>query len=189
MALSIRHIIKQNSGNSSSTVSELQSLLDQIMDFSSAVRELSHGLHPLLLRHAGIKAALKSLQEKFEKNHRIRLNLLVAAELPRLSDEVALCIFRIAQESLQNVVKHSGAGTVTVVLAYAQGPIRLTISDTGRGFVRSQATHRDGLGLPSMEARALAVGGRFNISSSPGAGTEVCLTIPIHEGVSKTKVQ
>src|SRR5262249_10146303 len=61
MALSIRHILKQSSGNSNSSVTEMQNLFEQIMDFSSAVRELSHGLHPLLLRHAGIKAALKSL--------------------------------------------------------------------------------------------------------------------------------
>jgi signal transduction histidine kinase len=182
LALSVRHIIKQYSANSNFTLSELQNVFQQIMEFSTTVRELSHGLHPLLLRHTGIRAGLKSLQEKLERTHGIRMNLVVPEELPRLPDEVALCIFRVAQESLQNVVKHSGAERVTVVLARARDRIRLTVSDTGGGFVRSAAIEK-GLGLPSMEARALSVGGCLTVNSSPGSGTEICLTVPFQDGV------
>jgi two-component system NarL family sensor kinase len=189
MALSIRQIFRQSSDNSNSLTKEQQSILDQITELSTALRDLSHGLHPPLLRHVGIKGALKSLREQFEKMHGIRTDLTVAAELPRLSDEVALCLFRIAQESLQNVAKHSGAGSATIVLDRTPRHIRLTVSDTGRGFIRSEAIRKGGLGLLSMEARALCIGGRLTVDSSPGAGTEIRLTIPRPERVSMIRVQ
>ncbi|HYR41395.1 MAG TPA: sensor histidine kinase [Terriglobia bacterium] len=189
MALSIRQIFKQGSGNSSSITQEHHKILDQITELSSALRDLSHGLHPPVLRHLGIKAALRGLHEKFETTHGIHMNLMVVAELRRLPDEVALCIFRITQESLQNVVKHSGADTVTVVLDRTPSQVRLTVSDTGRGFIRSEAIRKGGLGLLSMEARALCIGGRLTVDSAPGAGTEIRLTIPRQERVSMVRVQ
>ena len=179
MALSVRHIIKQNSASAKPVQNELDNLFEQIMDCSRAVRELSHGLHPSVLHHIGIGAALKSLQEKFEENNHVQMKLAVAEDLSRLSDDVALCIFRVAQECLQNVIKHSGADQVTVVLAHPQGRIRLTVSDNGRGFVQSEAVWKGGLGLPSMEARARSMAGRLTINTSPRGGTEICLTLPM----------
>jgi signal transduction histidine kinase len=181
MALSIRQVLKQGFDNSLDTSQELHKVLDQIADLSTSLRDLSHGLHPPLLRHIGIKAALKALREKFERTYSIRMALTVAADLPRLPDEVALCIFRITQESLQNVAKHSGADRVTVVLDQEAGKIRLAISDRGSGFVRAEAINNGGLGLLSMEARALCVGGRLVVNSSPSTGTEIQLAIPLHD--------
>jgi signal transduction histidine kinase len=188
MALSTHRIIKQTAGNPQVS-SDLQNLLQEIIDFSKAARELSHGLDTTLLRHAGIKAALEALREKFEEVHGIRVNLVIAEEMPRIADQVALCIFRMAEESLQNVAKHSGAATATVVLAAGPGRIRLTVSDTGRGFIQSEATLNSGLGLPSMEARAHSVEGQLNINTSRGAGVEVSLTIPIQDDVSRNRVR
>jgi signal transduction histidine kinase len=183
MAFSIRQVIKQNSDNSTSSTRKQHKILDQITDLSNALRDLSHGLHPPLLRHVGIKAALKSLHENFEKTHGIQMELIFVGELPRLPDEVELCIFRITQESLQNVAKHSGADKATIVVDRTPGQIRLTVSDTGRGFIRSEAIQKGGLGLLSMEARALCIGGRLTVDSSPGAGTAIRLTIPLQERV------
>ena len=177
MALSIRQIIKQNCENQNA--SELNKIIDQIVDLSAAMRDLSHRLHPPLLRYVGIKVALKSLCDSFEKTHGIPTELIGVEELPRVSDELALCIFRVTQESLQNVAKHAGADKVTVIVEHTPRQIRLTISDTGRGFVRSDVVHKDGLGLLSMKARALCIGGHVTINSSAAAGTEVCLTIPL----------
>jgi two-component system NarL family sensor kinase len=181
MALSIRQIIKQSPDPSSAMTHELHKIFDQVADLSTALRDLSHGLHPPLLRYLGIKAALKSLHEQFEKTTGIQVHFMVGNELPRLPDEMALCIFRVTQESLHNVAKHSRARRVTVALDRTPRQIRLTVSDTGRGFIRSQAIHNCGLGLLSMEARALCIGGRLTVNSSPGAGTEICLTVPLLE--------
>ncbi len=176
MALSIRQIIKQRGENSST--SELYKIIDQIADLSTAMRDLSHGLHPPLLRHVGIKAALKSLSDSFQKTHGIATELVGVAELPRISDEMSLCIYRVTQESLQNVAKHAGADKVTITLDHTPRQIRLRVSDTGRGFVRSDVLHKGGIGLLSMEARALCIGGHLTVNSSADAGTEVRLTIP-----------
>jgi signal transduction histidine kinase len=182
MALSLRQIITQASGNPDSNVSELNKIFNQVTDLSAAVRDISHGLHPLLLGHVGIKAALKSLHETFEKTYGIRTSLTVADELSKLQYKVALCIFRVAQECLRNVAKHSGAERVTISLGCVRGNVCLTVSDTGRGFIRSEAIRKGGLGLLSMEARARSVGGRLTVKSSPEAGAEIRLTIPFQEG-------
>jgi len=178
MALSIRHVIKQNGKNSGR--SELDKVIEQIVDLSVAMRDLSHRLHPPLLRHVGIKGALKSLCDSFQKTYGIPTELLGMAELPRVSDEIALCIFRVSQECLQNAAKHADAASVTVILDHTPRQIRLTVSDTGKGFVRSSVIHKGGLGLLSIEARALCIGGQLAVNSSAGIGTEVCLTIPLH---------
>src|ERR1051326_907884 len=181
MALSLRQIIKETSGVGSN-LCELNAVLQQVTELSAAVRDISHGLHPLLLRHVGIGAALKSLHETFEKTHGIRTHLTVAEQLSQLPYKVALCIFRVAQESLRNVAKHSGADRVTIMLRSVSGHICLTVSDTGGGFIQSKAIQKGGLGLLSMEAWALSVGARLTVNSSPEAGTEIRLTIPFRDG-------
>jgi signal transduction histidine kinase len=187
MALSVRQIIKQSRDNS--VTAGLQKIIEQIADLSAAMRDLSHGLHPPLLRHIGIKAALKSLRDSFEKTHGIRTELVGVAELPRVSDEMALCIFRVIQESLQNVAKHARADRVAITLHHTPRQIRLTVSDTGRGFVRSDVIQKGGLGLLSMEARALSIGGHLTVNSSAVAGTEVCLTVPLRNAASAVTVR
>jgi signal transduction histidine kinase len=127
----------------------------------------------------GIKGVLTTLKETFQKLHGIRVNLFMPAELPRVSEEVALCIFRITQESLQNVAKHSGANAVTVALGLPLKSIRLTVSDTGRGFIKSEAIQKGGIGLLAMESRAVSLRGTLIVNSSPGAGTKVALTLPL----------
>jgi signal transduction histidine kinase len=179
LALSVRQIQKQSADNST-TSHELSGVIDQIMGFAAAVSELSHGVYPIVLRHAGIGVALKSLQHTLERSHDIRLDLKIAPDLPQLRDDVSLCIFRIAQEALQNVVKHSGAKRVSVTLARVPGGICLTVSDTGCGF-RQCELQKVGLGLQTMNARALSVGGRLVVNSSPGNGTEILLRIPIRK--------
>jgi two-component system, NarL family, sensor kinase len=179
MALSIRQIIDQKKEHPG-RFHDLNRILDEIGTLSNALRDLSHGLQPPVLRYAGIGPALRWLCEKFGANG-IDVDLAIPEELPRLPEEKELCIFRIAQESLQNVVKHSGAGKVRIALDYEPHHAQLTIFDNGRGFIRSEAIDRRGLGLLSMEARALCVRGRLVVASSPGIGTTVRLRIPLQE--------
>jgi len=182
LALSIRQAMKH--ADSSSNTQELAKTFDQLMDLSSVVRDLSHGLHPPLLQHVGIKAALRSHLENFQKVHGIRTGLAVSEGLTRLPCDIALCIFRVAQEALQNAAKHSGASQVNVSVVSTPRYIRLTVIDRGVGFLQSDAAARDGLGLLSMEARAIAVGGHLSVNSTPRSGTVVTLTIPLRQSHS-----
>jgi signal transduction histidine kinase len=179
MALFIRQIIEQHKEGSVSK--DLYRVLDEIKTLSNTLRDLSHGLQPPLLRYGGIRPALKSLCEKFETVNGTQMEFFSPAEFPRLSAQQEHCIFRVAQESLQNVVKHSGADRVRIVLDREPHQIQLTISDNGHGFVRSETTAQQGLGLLSMEARALCVRGHLVVNSSLGTGTKISLTIPFQE--------
>jgi len=188
ISLSVRQFMKRPKDCADGNSSELQKVLREVVDLASALRNISHWLHSPTLRHLGIGAALKALRESFEKTYRIRIDLAIPASLPRLSDEVELCIFRVSQECLQNVAKHSGAGAAKIVLEHTASQIRLIVSDAGAGFDRSKAIHDGGLGLLSMEERAQSLRGQLSVNTAPGAGTEVCLTIPMRHDPAEPTV-
>jgi signal transduction histidine kinase len=99
---------------------------------------------------------------------------------------VALNLFRVTQEALQNIAKHSGANNVFVSLAVAEGSIRLTIQDDGKGFDPDSTKSKGGLGLISMTERARLIGGTLSITSKPGAGVSIELLVPLPKsGVKK----
>jgi len=181
MALSIREIMKRYPENFDPSLHELNRILAGITDLSTALRNLSHCLHPPHLHYVGISVALKSLREGFEKTYGIRMDVVVPAVPVRLPDEVELCIFRITQECLQNIAKHSRADKVSIVFEHTSKHMRLTVSDTGRGFSPSAVSQNGGLGLQSMEERALSIGGRLAVHSSPGSGAKISLTVPIQK--------
>jgi two-component system, NarL family, sensor kinase len=180
LAFSIRNIMGRRSKNSSSNQAVNQVIRD-LTDLSNATRDLSHRLQPPVLRYAGISAALKQLCDEFEKVLRIRINLVVPQEFPRLPENVELSMFRISQECLHNIAKHSGADRASVVLERTSSQIQLTVADTGRGFVTADAIQNGGLGLANMEQRARCIGARLEVNSSPGSGTEVHVVIPLQE--------
>ncbi len=181
MSFSVRQLIKEHAKQLGSSVRDMTKILDGITEFSTALRDMSHWLHPAPLRYLGIPAALKSLRTGFEETYAIQMDLVVPSEMPRLSDEVELCVFRVTQESLQNAAKHSGADKISIQLEHTAKQIQLTVTDCGRGFDRSEAIPKGGLGLLSMEERALSIGGTLKVNSALGAGTEIRLTIPIEK--------
>ena len=140
------------------------------------IRDLSHKLHPGSLRSAGLVPALRHLcAESGQLEGGIGFS--VEGELKALSDDVALTLYRVAQEALRNVARHAGACQTNVVLTRDAQRIHLEISDDGCGFVGSEA--HLGLGLLSMEERVLAVNGELQIDSMPGLGTRISVNIPI----------
>ena len=100
--------------------------------------------------------------------------------VPRSVDsDVALCIFRILQEALRNVKKHSGASRAQVILQLVDSTIHLSVCDQGVGFDRKEITKSTGLGIRSMEERARWLGGHFEIHSEPGRGTKIDARLPL----------
>jgi signal transduction histidine kinase len=184
LSFSVRQVIKQHPKGFGASIAELNKILDGFNDFSAALRNLSHFLYPPPLQYLGIRAALKSLADEFEKTYGIRVDLVVPPEAPRLAPEVELCVFRIMQESLQNIAKHSGSARVRIVLENTPDEMRLTVSDEGRGFNRLEVAKKGGIGLLSMEERALSIGARLTVNSAPAAGTEIELSVPLQEDLS-----
>jgi signal transduction histidine kinase len=138
------------------------------------IRLLSHDLHPATLRVLGLTPALKAHCVEVEKRHDVHVRFRSEGDLGQLHPDVALCLFRIAQESLRNGVVHGRARHLEVSLARSGEDVELSITDDGTGFDLDAARRNgSGLGLVSMEERAHLVGGDMHIVSRLGRGTTV----------------
>jgi PAS domain S-box-containing protein len=157
---------------------KVQELLKRNQEISSDLHSLSHQLHSSKLEHVGLGPALIGLCQELSSKFEVQIEFIereVPKEIPK---DVALCIFRIAQEALGNVLKHSGAQQARVELAETNNGIRLRIIDAGVGF--DPERNRDaGLGLMSMRERLRLVGGKLSVQSSPMRGAEILAEVPL----------
>jgi signal transduction histidine kinase len=155
-----------------------QKLQRQAQQLSADLHLLSYRLHPAKLDHLGLAAAVRSLCEELSTSTNLTIEFHQHGFPAVLSKEVALCIFRIAQEALRNCVKHSRAKSAQVFLWKTRGAVHVSISDDGCGF-DSQSENTDrGLGFISMKERLHIVGGNIQISSQPRRGTCIKASVP-----------
>jgi signal transduction histidine kinase len=155
---------------------ELSALQQQTVALSGELRDLSHELHPGILEHLGLVEALRSRCEELENEAGVRVRLDVADDWPKVSDAVALCLYRVVQEALRNVHRHAAAQNVVVSLSRDGADVLLHITDDGRGF--DTGSPQQGLGLVSLAERVTLLGGTFSISSFGGAGTTLDVRLP-----------
>ena len=153
---------------------ELQKLTG---DISSRVYALSHKLHSSTLDALGLARGMKGWCKEFGARRGMEINFN-SNELPRLSPDISLCLFRVVQEALQNAAKHSGAKGIEVQLTETAGEIRLVVGDTGKGFDIEAARRNGGLGLTSMQERVRLIGGTLEIDSKPLSGTTIRVCVP-----------
>jgi len=144
--------------------------LERLKDALGEVRGMSHRLRPVMLDTLGLPAALENLGQEACQAAGIGFTMDVEGTLPALPDDLKTVLFRITQEALANIHKHAAASHVSLLLESAEGGLRLSIHDDGRGFDAEQmATHpQRGIGLRNMRERIESVGGRFNVRSQPG---------------------
>lgn len=162
----------------SGRVDEFQRLAESAL---AEVRRLSMGLRPSLLDDLGLAPALERMIEDVRAHRAIDIALTMnLLDSKRLSDQVATAIFRIVQEALTNVVKHSQATAATVVVKQIEGAIHVEVRDNGRGIedARLSAVPPGHLGLRGMQERAALLGGRLSLDSGNGRGTCITVTIP-----------
>jgi signal transduction histidine kinase len=152
---------------------------NRVVAISDEIRRVSHELHPSILEHAGFAAALGSHCREFAKQTGIQALVSTDNVPERIDPEVAASLFRLSQEALQNVAKHSAATEVRLQVSGNSGEVRLTIVDNGRGFDLARARSRGGLGLVRMNERARSLGGHFSIESTPQEGVTVAVRVPL----------
>lgn len=145
------------------------------------VRDLAIELRPPVLDDLGLAAAIERYSDKFASRHGLDIDLQTAGRQITVDDQIAVALYRIVQESLNNVVKHSGATTVSIAITFQPEQITVTIADDGRGIsdadlLRAQQENR--LGLYGMRERVELLQGRLEIRPSLQGGTELCITIP-----------
>ncbi|MFO7303220.1 MAG: histidine kinase [Acidobacteriota bacterium] len=146
------------------------------------VRDLSHLLHPQVLDDLGLTAAVDLHIREFRRRHNeIRVELTESGLDERLPREIETVAYRIVQEALTNVIKHSGAKSCRVSLIRMARSLMVVVGDDGKGFEQTQQPARRGLGLVSMRERVLQVGGVFVVESAPGQGTRLVAELPVPE--------
>ncbi len=157
--------------------SKLEKLYSRLQGVLSDIGHLSHELHPSTLKHLGLPAAIRVLCDEIAHTYAIDVGFTDRSAPQRVSANTALCLYRVAQEGLQNIVKHSRSKQAWVQLGGDQDEISLHIWDQGVGF--DPYSTNSGLGLVSMRERLRLVGGRILITSSRGSGTRIDAYAPL----------
>ena len=156
----------------------MRELGERAAEISTEIHNMSHRLHSSKLDALGLAAAVRGhCREVLAQG--LQVDFSEAGVPTSISHDVQLCLFRIVQEGLNNVVKHSGAGQARVTLVGTGEALVLSVADFGRGFNEADAAARDGLGLASMRERLRLVGGELTISSRSGQGTTLEARVPL----------
>ncbi len=179
LAIEIDAVAVAPGGSASSVARSMSELRQRAAEISTEIHNLSHRLRSSKLEMLGLVAALnghcKELLAQGLDAHLHEEN--VPRSLPK---DIELCLFRIVQEGLNNVVKHSGSHEAHVTLRSANDVLMLSIADFGRGFDQERATGiQNGLGLASMRERLRLIDGEFTIRSQPGQGTTITASVPL----------
>jgi PAS domain S-box-containing protein len=157
----------------------LESMTAQVKGLSSEVHRLSYQLHPAKLDQLGLVVAARTFCREVSHQSGIAVHF-EQQDVPRdLNGDVALCLYRVIQEALQNSVRHNGGAPIRVSLSLAGDELHLVIADDGKGFDVDHARHNGGLGLVSMRERVRQVNGSILFTSSPGKGTRIEVNVPL----------
>jgi signal transduction histidine kinase len=145
------------------------------------VRDLSQLLHPSMLDDFGLPETLATYLRNFSKRTGIRAHFSHEGGDERMPPDVEVCLYRIVQEALTNVARHSGALACSVSLRRTDGQVEVVVEDSGRGMAPASggADARRGLGLMGMRERAQSLAGRFTIANRPEGGTRIVVTLPL----------
>jgi signal transduction histidine kinase len=161
-------------------IEETLELLDRTIQ---SARTLTFEISPPVLYDLGLEAALEWLCGQFKKKHGLQARIVSEGAGPAVPDDLQVTLFRSVQELLANAAKHAAATSVKVHLARSSEEIRIEVRDDGRGFDVSAAgvsmDHRGGFGLFSIRERLRAFGGTMDISSRPGMGATLTLSVPL----------
>lgn len=157
----------------------LQSIREQLVRLSEEVHDLSRQLHPSILDDLGLVEALRSECVAFARREKIVVDYRpgkIPADVPQ---EIALCVYRVAQEALRNLAKHAAVGKAWVALDTADAALLLRVEDKGTGFDLETVRSQPGLGVSSMVERVRFVRGILSLTSTPGRGTIVEVRVPL----------
>jgi signal transduction histidine kinase len=179
LAIDLEQVAEGNENGGIETRRYLRQLSKHASDLADDMHSLSHQLHSSTLKNLGLVAGVKSFCKEFEEQQGIKVNFTHENVPPDVPEDLALCLFRVTQEALRNVKKHSGANRAEVHLEWLDGKLRLMVSDPGMGFNPDNRAAERGIGVQSMEERLRALGGSFEVRSRPTNGTRISASLPL----------
>jgi two-component system, NarL family, sensor kinase len=163
---------------------QLESLVKVASEITSDIHNVSRRLHPSQVELLGLRRALTNFCREFGARNGMDIEFTVSGELQDPSHDAALCLFRVAQEAIHNVQKHSGCQRALVQLYEFGGCFSLCVSDEGSGFDPDSVEYSEGLGLLSMQERLHSLGGELSVHSRLGQGTRVEASLPISRSIT-----
>ncbi|HSC44912.1 MAG TPA: PAS domain S-box protein [Candidatus Acidoferrum sp.] len=178
---------EQLPGPSASALDEVSSLIGEM---GRQTRTISHLLHPPLLDEVGLLSALRLFSDEFSARSGVRVELDICSDLGRASADLEIAVFRIVQECLTNIHRHSGSPVALIQVQHSDGQIRLRVADRGAGIPADQlkllnSAHLGGVGFRGMRERVRKLGGVWQVASD-SQGTEVSVSLPFVPLVPQT---
>jgi signal transduction histidine kinase len=184
IGMGLRGLSGKLSTRNKEAIGTLHKLETLTADSLKELQRLISDLRPSHLDDLGLSAALRWYTGKIQEHSPLRIRTDILGEEQELEDAVKITIFRIIQESLNNIIKHAQASQVNIYLQFEEKNVHITVRDNGVGFdldhVAQKRASRTSLGLAGMEERAALLGGVVTVQSSPGYGTEIEARIPYH---------
>jgi len=172
--------LRQDPPESKAELSEIaQEIMNQTKELSTEIHRMSHDLHPSKLDQLGLVTALRSLCKELSAGYGLRIEFTHADVPMSLPKEISICVYRVVQEALNNVIKYSGAKEAFVDLRRAEKDLLLRVEDCGKGFDVESASSKKGLGLLSMRERLRLVRGTVSIDSRIMKGTRIDVSVPL----------
>jgi PAS domain S-box-containing protein len=170
---------KQLSGGSPATHDQVAKMASEAAEIGSAVHRLSHNLHPSRLEQLGLEASIRMLCRELGETGQVAIEFQVGDVSTAVEFDTALCLYRVAQEALHNIVKHSGATHATIGLGRDAHELVMSVVDNGAGFDTTAIGRKGTLGLISMRERARLVQASLAVTSQPGYGTRLEIRAPL----------
>ena len=158
---------------------KLQGMKDHIVKLAGDIHRISRQLHPSILDDLGLVDAMESECRRFSDLEGIPVKFTTDRFPEGTPKDVSLCLYRVTQESLRNIAKHSQATDARVTLTGKNGSVFLSVEDSGVGFEPAKTQGKPGLGLASMEERVKLINGSLSIHSAPGNGTIIEIQAPL----------
>lgn len=180
LTIDLGNLRVRESDSNESTPEDLEQLRKRAKQLTTDVQRLSHELHPTILDHLGLEEAVREHVEEFAARTGLTTQVVTRRLPTTIPLQHATCLYRVLQESLQNIRKHANATSVLVRLLKTPQGVGLCVHDDGRGFEQAQETRKlRGMGLSSMAERVGILKGTFRVRTKPGDGTEIYASIPL----------
>jgi PAS domain S-box-containing protein len=156
----------------------MRALREGLIRLSEDIHTMAYQLHPSVLEELGLEEALRTECERVGRRNGIAISLDLDPTPAAIGKDASFCLFRVAQEALNNVTRHAGARTATVTMRRMDAGLLLEVRDDGVGFDPERSDRRKSLGLASMRERVRLVRGTLEIESAPGSGTAIIVWVP-----------
>ena len=180
LSIQVEQMLGDLGDSSQATEAGLQKLFDNIDELAADMHSLSHQLHSSTLESLGLVAGVRSFCREFALREHIEVNFAHEEIPPEIPGDVALCLFRVVQEGLRNIKKHSGASDAEVRVEFWTGSLHVTVSDHGKGIDLTSSPIDGGIGIWSMRERLRLLGGRLEIRSHLMQGTRIDAWLPVN---------